>query len=56
MTKAKFVDNVFESLLEDEGKELLKTIVEEREKGEASEKEINEKALEKLVSKLKQKK
>lgn len=55
MTKAKFVDNVFESSLESEGKELLKIIVEEREKGTASDKEVNEKALEKLVSKLKQK-
>lgn len=56
MTKAKFVDNVFEHLLKDEDKELLKVIVEEREKGIVSDNVINQKALEKLVSKLKQKK
>lgn len=55
MTKAEFVDSVFENLLEDDEKELLRIIVEEREKNSTDDKEINKKVLQKLISKLKQK-
>ncbi len=55
MTRVEFVDSVFENLLEEDGKELLRIIVEEREKSSTSDKEINKKVLQKLISKLKQK-
>ncbi len=53
MNKGKFVDVVFNKLLEDKDKELLESMVKEKEKIEESgEQATNEKILEAIMKKL----
>lgn len=51
MNKAKFVEAVFDKLLDDEDRELLEAIVNEKEMGDSTEKATNEKILDTIMKK-----